>query len=170
MLSSCENDIKTINLLSEVDSLPQEYARDIQVYYSDSGMTKAYLAGPLMIRHETKDPYMEFPEGFKIIFYDSVMQPKSEITAKYGIIYEKKDVMEAKNNVIVKNVKKEERLDTEHLIWDRKKHVIFSDVFIKITKPDEVLYGDGLKSDENFDSYVIKNPTGEFNVYTNDEN
>ncbi len=170
VLTSCENDIQTINLLSQADSLPQEFARDIEVYYSDSGRVKAYLSGPLMVRHEVADPYMEFPEGFKVIFYDSLMQPKSEITAKYGIVYEKRDVMEAKNNVIVKNVKKQEQLNTEHLIWDRKKRLIYSDVFIKITKPDEVLYGDGLRSDENFESYVIKNPSGEFNVYPDNEN
>lgn len=170
LMSSCENDIQTINLLSQMDSLPQEFARDIEVFYTDSGELKAFLSGPLMVRHETENPNLEFPEGFKVIFYDSLRNPKSVITAKYGIIYEEKDIMEAKNNVIVKNVSKEERLETEHLIWDRKKGEIYSDVFIKITKPDEVLYGDGLRSDQNFDSYVIKNPTGEFNVYPDNEN
>lgn len=167
---SCENDIKTINLLSQVDSLPEEFARDIEVIYSDSGKMQAHLSGPLMIRHEANETTLEFPEGFQVIFYDSVMQPKSEITANYGIIYENKDIMKARNNVIVKNVEKQEQLNTEELIWDRKKGIIYSEVFIKITKPDEVLYGDGLQSDENFDSYVIKNPTGEFNVYPDEEN
>lgn len=169
MLFSCENDIQTINSLSQVDSLPEEYARDIEVYYSDSGKIQAFLKSPLMERYEDKENIFEFPDGFKIIFYDSVMEPQSVITANYGISYEKKKTMEAKNNVVVKNLKKNEQLDTEHLVWDQRKGIIYSDVFVKITKPDEVIYGDGLTSDENFDYYEIENPTGEFQVYPDKE-
>jgi LPS export ABC transporter protein LptC len=164
MFSACENDINTINSLSMVDSLPLEYFRDIEVTYSDSGKVKAYLESPLMVRIEDDEPYMEFPEGFKAIFYDSVLNPESEITANYGISYENTKIMEARNNVIVKNMEKGERLDTEHLIWDRKKGIFYSDVFVKITRADEVLYGDGLTSDQSFDRYTIKNPTGEFEL------
>ncbi|MBN2175393.1 MAG: LPS export ABC transporter periplasmic protein LptC [Bacteroidales bacterium] len=168
-LVSCENDIKTINSLTMIDSLPLEYFRDIEVTYSDSGKIQAFLKSPYMIRVESKDPFMEFPEGFQAIFYDSLHRPKSEIKANYGISYEDKKIMEARNNVIVKNIEKGERLDTEHLIWDRKKSTFYSDVFVKITRADEVLYGDGLTSDQNFDRYTIKNPTGEFEINPDEE-
>ena len=46
------------------------------------------------------------------------------------------------------------------------KHIIFSDVFVKITTPDNVLYGDSLVSDENFDNYTINNVSGEFLIET----
>jgi len=52
MLFACENDIKVITSLSQVDSLPYEQARDIEVYYSDSGMLRAYLESPLMKNYE----------------------------------------------------------------------------------------------------------------------
>ncbi len=157
--------MQTINSLSQVDSLPMEFARDIEVYYSDSGQIQAMLKSPLMIRVEDKDSYYEFPEGFEAIFYDSVMEPQSIITANYGISYEQKKQMEARNDVVVRNIQKQEQLNTEHLVWDRKKGIIYSNVFVKITKPDEVIYGDGLTSDQNFDFYEIDNPTGEFQVY-----
>lgn len=169
MLFACENDIKTLNTFSQIDSLPLELARDIEVTYSDSGKIIAYLESPIMTRHEEDDSYMEFPEGFKIILYDSLMKPKSQITAKYGISFEKKKMMEAKNNVIVTNIEKNERLNTEHLIWDRKKMIIYSEVFVTITKPDAIIYGDGLMSDQDFDHYKIKNPTGEFMVNPDEE-
>lgn len=169
VLFSCENDIQTINFLSFTDSLPSEYAKNIEVYYSDSGKIEAYLEGPLMINvNDDKDPYLEFPEGFKVIFFDSAMQEKSVITARYGISYEEKQIMEAKNNVVVRSLDKDEKLETEHLVWDRRKGLIYSEVFVKITKPDEVLFGDGLTSDQNFSFYEIKNPTGEFQIYPDD--
>lgn len=168
MLFSCKNDIKIINSLSGVDSLPLEIAYDVEISFSDSGKLQAVLSAPIMERvSETEEDggeYLEFPQGFKAVFYDSVANPESEITARYGVNYEKKDMMEARHNVIIKNFPKQEQLNTEHLIWDRKKKEIFSDVFITLTKPDEVLYGDGFTSDENFEAYEVINPTGEFNI------
>jgi len=164
ILFACENDINTITSLSTVDSLPAEMARNIQVIYSDSGRIQAMLESPLMKRFEQKDPYYEFPEGFRIIFYDSVKNPETEITAKYGIRNDKTKIMEAQNNVVVKSLIKNEQLDTEKLIWDEVKKQIYSDVFVKITRPDRVIYGDGLTSDQDFNNYTIKNLKGEFQV------
>ncbi|MEZ5084496.1 MAG: LPS export ABC transporter periplasmic protein LptC [Bacteroidales bacterium] len=169
VLCSCENDIETINSLNYQDSLPAEFAKDIEVFYSDSGKIQAYLESPFMTNVQGEEPYMEFPQGFKVIFYDSIMQKKSVITAKYGISYEKTEIMEAKNNVVVMNLDKQEKLETEHLIWDQKKGIIYSDVFIKITSPDEVIFGDGLTSDQDFSRYEIKNPSGEFKIYPDDK-
>lgn len=169
LLCSCKNDIETIKSLNYSDSLPSEFARDIEVYYSDSGKIQAYLESPLMLNTKGDEPYMEFPDGFKVIFYDSIMKEKSVITAKYGISYEKTEIMEAKNDVVVLNVEKNEKLETEHLVWDQRKKIIYSEVFIKITSPDEVIFGDGLTSDQDFNRYEIKNPSGEFRIYPDDK-
>jgi len=164
MLFACENDIQTIYSLSQIDSLPLETVVDLEVIYSDSGFIQAKLLSPLMKKYEADDSYYEFPDGFKVILYDSLQNEKSEITANYGINWEKKKIIEAKNNVVVLNKAKNEKLETEHLIWDQKKGIIFSDVFITITKPDAVIYGDGLTSDQDFTHYNIKNPTGELSI------
>lgn len=169
VLFSCKNDLETIQSLAMSDSLPVEMAYDIELIYSDSGKITAFLESPLMTRQGTEEPIVEFPDGFKVIFYDSIASPKSEITAKYGIMYEKEKKMEARNNVVVKNITKNEMLETEHLIWERKTGIIYSDVFIKITKPDQVIFGDGLRSDQNFEFYEIKNPTGELSIYPDEE-
>ena len=169
MLFACENDIQTIYSLSQIDSLPLETVVDLEVIYSDSGFIQAKLQSPLMKKHEGDEAFYEFPEGFKAILYDSIQNEKTEITANYGINWEKKKIIEAKNNVIVLNRAKNEKLETEHLIWDQKKGVISSDVFITITKPDAVIYGDGLTSDQNFSHYNIKNPTGELNINTDED-
>lgn len=169
MLFSCKNDIETIYSFSSVDSLPMEMARNIEILYSDSGLIQASLTGPLMIRNEGEESYIEFPEGFVVVFFDSIMEKKSQITADYGISFETQKILEAKNNVVVLNLEKQEQLNTEHLVWDQNKHIIFSDVFVKITTPDNVLYGDSLLSDENFENYTINNVSGEFLIETDPE-
>jgi LPS export ABC transporter protein LptC len=168
-LLSCKNDLSTIHSLTMTDSMPEEVAFDIELIYSDSGRIKAFLESPYMTRQGIDEPVIEFPDGFRVIFYDSASVAKSEITALYGIMYDKEKRMEAKNNVVVKNIAKDEMLETEHLIWERKKGIIYSDVFIKITKPNQVLFGEGLRSDETFDSYEIHKPTGDLTIYP-DEN
>ena len=95
---SCENDINKIYSLSSVDTLPFDYTKGLEAYYSDSGKVQAYLESPYMKKNEQDDSYFEFPEGFKIIFFDSLDQPESQITAEYGISYETKKIMEAKNS------------------------------------------------------------------------
>jgi len=168
VFTGCENDMKTIRSLDSSDSLQFEYARDIRIFYSDSGRIKAVLSSPLMKTYEMDEGYQEFPEGFELILFDSVANPQSTINANYGVHHEKKNLMEAKNNVVVKNLDTDEQLDTEHLVWDRRREIIYSDVFVKITKPNEIIFGDGLTSDQNFDYYEIRNPSGEFRVYPDD--
>ena len=164
MLFGCKSDIKTIYIYGEIDTLPEMIAKDIEFIRSDSGIVQALLTSPLMNKYSGKKPFIEFPDGFKVQFYDSLLNVKSFITANYGISYEKKKRMEAYKDVVVINNEKNEKLNTEHLIWDQSKKIISSNVAIKITTKDEVIFGDGLESDETFDKYEIINPTGVFHV------
>lgn len=163
-MSSCKNDLETIRSLTYTDTLPLESARDIRVIYSESGKVQAVLTSPLMNKYEEEKSLMIFPDGFEVVFFDSIGSTKSTITARYGKIDENEQIMEARSNVVVVNREKDEQLDTEQLVWDQKKNIIYSNEFVKITTADEVIFGDGLVSDQDFSSYTIKNPTGEFKV------
>ena len=164
MLFGCKSDIKTIQIYGEIDTLPEMIAKDIEFIRSDSGFVQALLTSPLMYKYSGDKPYIEFPDGFKIQFYDSLFNVKSFITANYGISYERKKRMEAYKNVVIINNEKNEKLNTEHLIWDQNKKKIFSNVAVKITTKDEVIFGDSLESDETFGKYEIRNPSGTINV------
>jgi 3-deoxy-D-manno-octulosonate 8-phosphate phosphatase (KDO 8-P phosphatase) len=50
-----------------------------------------------------------------------------------------------------------EYLQTENLIYNAKKELIYSDNNVKITRPSETVYGTSLKSDIKLDKIVIKN-------------
>ena len=71
--------------------------------------------------------------------------------------------MEAKDGVVVIN-EKGEKLNTEHLVWDKKTEKITSDVFVKITTDSEVLMGEGLISNQDFTEYRILKPRGIINL------
>ena len=160
MLPSCKNDVQTILSLDVVDTLPEMTARDIEIIYSERAKVKIKLISPYLVNKTEEDPVLYFPQGFTVFFYDSAMNLQSTITADFGISYEKKKIMEARHNVVVENMEKGEKLNTEELFWDRDKQMIYSNKFVKLTTGEQVVTGDGLTSKEPFDEVFITNPKG----------
>ncbi len=160
MLFSCENDMMTVIKLSSKDSIPDIAITKVHVKQSEMGKITLELTAPRMISYQKQEAYTEFPDGLKIIFFDSIMQPKSELTANYGISYDSKHTMEARGNVVVRNFQKQEQLNTESLLYDRNAKKVSTTEFVKITTPDRIIMGKGMESDELFDNWAIKNVTG----------
>ena len=66
--------------------------------------------------------------------------------------------------MVVKNLQKKETLNTEELHWDRTKQEVFTDKFVRIETPTEILTGQGLRANQDFSRYRILKPTGIFTV------
>lgn len=168
MLFSCKTDLQTIENITKVDDSPVESAYNIEVIYSEGASIKMVLTAPRMDRYEGEKNFMEMPEGVQVLFYDSLMNVSSSMTANYAISHEDDERVEARNDVVVIN-EMNEKLNTELLVWDQKNSLIFSDTFVKITTEDEVLYGEGLEADERFNQWTIKRPRGTFTVDTQEK-
>jgi LPS export ABC transporter protein LptC len=167
MIYSCSNDIKKVNALTSLDSIPDICIDKIIVKQSESGTITLELTAPQLRSFIGREPYTEFPKGIRIVFFDSLMRPKSELTAKYGISWDNKRIMEAKGDVVVKNFAKQAQLNTEHLTWNENNKKMISDQFVKITTPDKIVTGSGMESDEVFDNWVVRNVAGIFYVNEN---
>ncbi len=167
MLFSCENDMMAVVKLTAKDSIPDVTILNVKVKQSEMGMPTLELTAPKMISFQKRDAYTEFPEGLRIIFYDSLMQPKSELTANYGISWDSRRTMQARGNVVIKNFQKHEQLNTESLLFDRNMKKVSTEEFVKITQPDKIITGRGMESDELFDNWVIRNVSGTIFVNEN---
>ena len=167
VLFSCENDMSAVIKLSTKDSIPDIAITNVNVKQTELGKLTLELIAPKMISYQKLEAYTEFPNGLKIVFYDSVMQPKSELTANYGISYDGKRTMEARGNVIVKNFQKQEQLNTESLIYDQNAKKVSTNEFVKITTPDRLILGKGMESDELFDNWVIRDVSSTIYVQEN---
>lgn len=159
MLFSCENDMSAVIKLSTKDSIPDVAITNVNVKQTEMGILTLELTAPKMISYQKEEAFTEFPNGLRIVFYDSIMQPKSEITANYGISWDNKRTMEARGNVIVRNFQKHEQLNTESITYDRNFKKVSTNDFIKITQPDKITLGKGMESDELFDNWVIRDVT-----------
>ncbi len=163
LFSACENDIEEVNLITSYKKLPAESGKNVLIIYSDSARIKMKLKAEQLDHYDGENAYVEFPKGINVFFYNDKNKLESNLKANYAIRYEKSNMMEAKNNVVVIN-DKGEKLNTEHLFWDEKKELIYSDVFVKITTKDEIIMGEGLESNQNFSKYKFKKIKGTINV------
>lgn len=159
LLTSCENDMQQVNQLTSPSEASSETGKDIEVLYSNLGHIKAKLTAPTMLRIRAKDPYTELPDGLKVLFFNENAKVESQLTAGYGISYEKSDEMKVRNNVEAISVKGD-KLNTEELIWNQKSQRISSDKFVKITTRDEIIFGDGFESNQDLSNYKIRKIRG----------
>ncbi len=155
VLFSCENEMKTIHHLTQQDTLPSESARNIVVHYSDSGKLKAVLESPELLKYTGDDPYMLFPSGIHVFFYDSIENIVSEIESDYAIQFEKKKVMEVRKNVIIFDHQNNKELYTEVLFWDQKQRRIYNNAFVTIKENGRIMHGDSMSADENLENFEL---------------
>jgi len=159
LIAGCENDLSKVKLYSKIEKTPVESAKNIRILYSDSARVQVEIRAPILNRFETDNPYIEMPRGIKASFFDDQLNVKSKLEADYGVRYERTQKMEARKNVVVIN-QKGEQLNTEHLVWDEQKEKLTSDVFVKITTKDEIIFGNGFEANQDFTKYKIFNIKG----------
>jgi len=160
VFGSCENDMTLVKKITSPKDAVKETGKEVDALYSDFGRVKARLIAPVMLHlDDAKNPYTEFPSGLTLNFFTDSMEVESKLTAGYGISYDKSDQMIARNNVVVTNMK-QEKLESEELIWDQKTQKISSDKFVKITTEDEIIFGDGFESNQDLSNYKIRKIRG----------
>lgn len=136
--------------------------KDVTTLYSDSAKLLIKLQAPLQQEFENGDGV--FPKGLYVEFYETPGQKTTTLRANYAKHDRNKDLYLAKGNVVVNNLQKQEMLETEELYWDKNKQEIYTDKFVKITTPEEVITGQGLRANQDFSRYSIAKVTGTFSL------
>lgn len=165
-LIACSQKMKVDELLEYQGKYPDESAEEMEVVYSEDGKKNFVLFAPLLNKYyeesDTYVGYMDCPLGVTIISFDDDGEEQSILTADYAISEEMNRTMEARKNVVIKNLKKNETIETEQIIWDKNKRKIYSETEVRYTKSDgSVSIGDGFDADERFSKYSVRNPRGE---------
>lgn len=137
--------------------------RDVTITYSDSGRVKARLEAPLMFSYAGSYQQIEMPEGVHAIFFDATGKRDSELWADYGVRKIQSRITVASGNVKVIN-QKGDTLLSEHLVWDEKADRVFTDQYVEIRTPEEIIMADGFESDMSFSAYEFYNIRGTINL------
>lgn len=163
-LFACENNIQTVNLVATKEVFPALSAYDISVHYTDSSKIIFNLKSPEIDNYANADqPYTEFPKGIKLVYFSEYPDTNSMITANYAIRHDNEKYWEAKGNVVARNTKGE-ILNTEYMVWDEEKKIIYSDKYVKIITNEDVIEGQGFEADQSFTEWRITKVTGFINI------
>jgi len=158
-LVGCRNDISVVNYLTLKDKSPEEVIENIHFFLSKEGIIEQEFLICKMNKYAYPERYLECTEGFEIITYHADKTKRISLKADYGVSYEDRKIMEAKRNVVITNFSTGEIIETEHLIWNRNKQLIYSNRQIKQTKPDGSVYiGERFESNEDMTQYTVFKP------------
>jgi LPS export ABC transporter protein LptC len=136
--------------------------KEVTTLYSDSAQLLIKLKAPIQQEFENGDGV--FPKGLYVEFFEKPGQITSTLKANYAKQDRNKDLYLAKGNVVVNNIQKQEKLETEELYWNKNKEEIYTDKFVKITTAEEVITGKGLRANQDFSRYSITKVTGTFSL------
>jgi LPS export ABC transporter protein LptC len=164
--ASCERKIGIVEK-SDIQNLPAQSGRDINIIFTDSGKVQLIVSAPLLEMYDNEDdPHSEFREGIRAVFYEGNPEPVASVTSKYARYIDKKKLWELKDSVVAIN-EQNYKLETELLFWDQEKDLIYTDRFVKITSDDEIVMGTGFESDPRLTVRKIRKVTA--TIYLPDE-
>lgn len=161
---SCVNSDQEVKKIQTYDGPIQE-AADVELFYSEDARVTTKMNAKKWLQYENGD--QEFPEGMYMEFFDEQGNITSTLRANDVYYFEKEKKYRGRGNVVIKNLEKNQQLNTEELFWTPDNEKMFTDELVTIKLDNEILYGRGLEAKQDFSWYVLKEPQGEF--YIDDE-
>jgi LPS export ABC transporter protein LptC len=158
LLSACHEE-KDLSKMVTYNG-PKMEVNDMETLYSDSARVRVRLTAPKELEMENGD--QKFPQGVYIEFYDKDGVKTSTLRSNKGIKKKSENLYNVTGNVVIKNLAKGETLNTEELNWNPTNKKVYTEKFVTIQTPEEILKGEGLDADEDFGHYQIRHVTGTF--------
>lgn len=138
---------------------PLSESEKIELYYSETDRVKVKMLADLMYEYKTGD--REFPKGIYLEFYDELGRLESTLRANEAYFFKNENKWRGRGKVEVKNFEKQQLLNTEELFWTPGDKKIFTDKFVTVREEGDVLYGVGLKADQDMSNYTFNGTHGE---------
>jgi LPS export ABC transporter protein LptC len=146
-------------------SVPLRKIKDVELFYTEKNVVKVKMVAADVFEYENGD--REFPNGLYIEFYNEFGKLESTLRANQAYFFKKENQWRGRGKVEVKNIAKNEQLNTEELFWKPAEEKIFTEKFVTIRQEGDVVYGQGLEAKQDMSEYVIKKVTGDFEVQEN---
>lgn len=168
MFFSCGNDIKEVEDFLAEKNLPIGTAENINLIHTDSGRISTRLIAPKMddFSNRKNHPYVEFPKGIEVRSYDK-KGDSVILTADYSITYNKTNISEVKNNVLVYNYGDDTQLFTNQLFWDANEHYIYTEEKFTLITNLDTIHGTGFESNEDLTKVHMKSVSGSILIQEN---
>lgn len=141
---------------------PLQEVENMEMFHTENEIIKVKMTAPLLYEFANED--MEFPKGLYIEFYTEEGKLESTLKANHAFFFKDKKLWRGRGKVEVKNMEKNEQLNTEELFWKQTEETIYTEEFVTIRQQGDVIYGKGLDAKQDLSDYTITHPTGTFDV------
>lgn len=158
-LSSCDKSEAT---KAEIYEGPIREAENIEMQYTEKEKVTVKIKAKRISEFQSGD--RDFPEGVYIEFYDEKGNVSSTLSANTAYYFKADQKWRGQGKVEVKNIEKQEKLNTEELFWFPSTKKINTEKFVTIRTGREVIYGTGLDANQDMSEYTIRKPEGEFPI------
>jgi LPS export ABC transporter protein LptC len=168
---SCNDELGRAKDL-RLEETPVQTVSDMFIVQSKNGIIQMRAEGKLMEKYERDSLYYEiFPKGFSVYGYTDEGLLETEIIADNAIhktFTDGRESWEAYGNVVVKNLIKQETLETDTLYWDQKNEKIYTHCYVKMYSPSGFMQGFGMESDQRARNNIIFNPFNSYGIIEQD--
>lgn len=169
---SCSSSLSQAESLS-IDEVPFQIINDMYVVQSKDGKIQMRIKAGVMERYEKDTLLWElFPKGLEVFAYteDGLLESVLRSDNARHNKYKKTDNEEwmAFGNVKVRNVIKQETIETDTLYWDKAAGEIYNDCYVRLYSPDGFIQGYGLRSDDRAGNAIILRPFNNYFVVVQD--
>ena len=163
--------------LAEAESLiledtPVQTVDNMFIIHSENGKIQLRMEADLMERYERDTVSNElFPKGSAVYGYTDNELLETEIVsdkARHLKYKDGREKWEAFGNVVVRNLIKQEVMETDTLYWDQKNEKIFTDCYVRMYSPDGFMQGYGMESDQRARNSIILKPFNSYGIVVQD--
>ena len=159
LLSACSGDMKDIERF-ERQNPPDQEITQARIRRSEQGRLQAEIDAPSIVRYSQPSACTVYPKGVDLRFYDEQRRPKTTIHANYAISYDDRNIMKARDSVVVIDYSNGDTVYLEDLVWRDNEDIVFSNHPVRAVNGKRVTYGDGFVSDEQMSNLRITRQRG----------
>lgn len=174
IMTSCGRKLREAEVIN-LDETPVQMVEDMFAVQTKDGKVLQRIEAPMMQKFDYDTVSFDcFPNGISVFSYTSEGLLESTITAAFAKHetqsrkFRGKDIWEAYGNVVIKNVIKQETMETDTLYWDRENEEIYTDCFVKMYSPDGLMQGYGMRSDDRARNSTLLRPFDSFGYSVQD--
>ncbi len=157
---SCKSNLSEAEML-DLDKIPLQTVDNMFFVQSENGRLKMRVESPRMevYEHDTVS-YDLFPKGIRVFGYSEEGMLETTIVSRQAK-HDKtvgKELWSAFGKVVVKNIVKQETMETDTLYWDAEAKEIWTDCYVKMSSPSGYMQGYGMRSDERARNAILLKP------------
>lgn len=164
---ACENDVAVVQKISFEQDAPTETTKNLILTYAEAGYARVEIHAALAETYRNKEQITQIKDSLKVYFFNEKGDVVSTLSALSGQINYSTGELMVKDSVCLYNHRKKQRLETEALYWNQKDSTIYTNAPVIIRSPKGRLIGKGIRTKQDFSSYVLLEPMGSWQLDKN---